>query len=73
MDFIKFLHISIWVLAIGSTLVSIIGAIGMYYYNYTVAGKMEVIMMQLKGRVPVYRWTALIIATFAWIALACFK
>jgi hypothetical protein len=70
-DFNKFLHIAVWVLAIGSTLIALAGMGGMYYYYHTLSGRIDLLRMQLKGQVPTYRWMPLIIAIFAWIAVAC--
>jgi len=69
----KFLYIAVWVLAIGTTLASIAGALGMYWYHNSMSGKLELLRMQLKGQVPGYRWKVLWIAVFAWIAVFCFS
>ena len=70
-DFNKFLHIAVWVFAIGSTLIALAGIAGMWYYHYTLSGKLDLIRMRMKGQVPTYRWKVLFLAVFAWIAVAC--
>lgn len=72
-DFNKFLYIAMWVLAIGSTVLALLGAAGMYYYHYTLSGKIDILRMRMQGVVPTYRWKLVFIAIFAWIGVFSFS
>lgn len=72
-DFESFAKIVLWGVAIICTIFAIGTAMLMWYYAFTHAGKLEVILMRLRGYAPRYRWTWVILAGLAWTALACFK
>lgn len=71
-DFSKFLYIAVWVLAVGSTAIAVLGVYAQWWYYNTLSGKMALIRLQLQGLVPYYRWKALFLAIFAWIAVFSF-
>ena len=70
----KFIYISAWVVAVVATVLTLLGAAGAYYYNFTLAGRMEVLSMRLRtGMVPGFRWSLPVVATLAWIAVLSFS
>lgn len=72
-DFNKFIYILSWVVAVVASLMSMIGAATLYYYNNTTAGQLELLSMRIRKQgTPEFRWSILFIAVIAWIAVACF-
>jgi len=70
-DFTQFLKIICWVLAISC---GILTATSVWYFHHlsTQAGKIEVLMMNLKGETVTFRWRFPLIFLLAVIALCCF-
>lgn len=74
MDVLLFVKIINWIVAIVGTIHALLGAGLQYYYHMTPRGKLEVALMQYRsGVTPAYRWTPLIAAIVAWVAIASFK
>lgn len=73
MDVMLFVKIVCWVVAIIGTLIASLSAWYMWWYHCTPAGKIEQFADMMKGRTQVFRWSPLLLAILAWIAIFCFR
>ena len=71
MDFTKFLHIAVWVVAIISTILFLLQILLWWYETFTPAGKMSVLREQMYGYRRSFLLRIPVIMLFAWIAVFC--
>lgn len=68
-----FLRAVAWVLAIGGTFSTIAGLWYLWWSNFTVSGKMDVLRDRIRGRVWVFSFRPMVVAIIGWIAVFSFS
>jgi hypothetical protein len=70
-DYVLFAKIILWGACIIGWTVALLGAAGMWVYYFTYSGRLKLLVMQMNGQRPTYRWSFLWIALISSVALYC--
>ena len=68
-----FLKALAWLLAVGGTVMSILGLGYLWWSNFTDAGKIDVLRDRIQGRVYSFSFRPVVIAILGWIAVFSFR